>query len=252
VLYHWSRHALQLWNQRSSACSRLHVLLPAQQQLSLAPTSLALQQQQVQQQQQPLAAGSNGGGSSGSSVLSLTPGPLAELGLQAGEDNVTVVLPNATAAGSNGSTAAATAAAPASSQWPPPGGERVECPVEIRGVRGQQQMTRVDAAFTRDLFSASGPNQQQTDAATVGAAATAAAASLSATSGGVLRFDDIMLTNLPQGEAAAAAAGAAGGSSGSSGDVVMPLGGGENAWASLLPAGAFTHLLWFVKRWEPA
>jgi hypothetical protein len=182
------------------------VLLPAQQQLSLAPTSLALTQQLVRPAAAaaaaaaPAAAGSNGGSSSSSGGgLSLTPASLSELGLRGGGANVTVLLPNATvASGSNATAATAAAVQGVPQQWPPEGGEPIECPVEIRGSQEQQQQqTVVDVAFTRGLFAVSGPAAAPTDAATVGAAATAAVASL-APLGGVLRLDGVAVTRLPQ------------------------------------------------------
>lgn len=200
---------LQLWNQRISACSRPHVLLPAQQELSLAPTSLALTQQTVGTlaAAAAVAAGSNGsngsyGGSGGSRTngsLSLNPAPLSELGLHGGGANVTVLLPRTAAAAGSNATAATAAAQGPQQQWPPQGGEPIDCPVEIRGSQEeqQQQQTVVDVAFTRGLFAVSGPAAAQMDAATVGAAATAAVASL-APLGGVLRLDGVAVMRLPQ------------------------------------------------------
>lgn len=245
---------VQLWNQRTSACSRPHVLLPAQQQLSLAPTNLSLAQQEVR----PAAGGSNGSSSgiNSSPGLSVIPEPLAEAGLQAAEDDstsasadVTVLVPNGTYATWNSSTAKT--ALPR--QWPPPGGERIDCPATLRGVIGMQQQTVVDVAFTRGLFAVSGPAAQRTDAATVGAAATADAAALGPT-GGVLRFEELRLVNLPQAEGANMSIGNGSSQPGSTGgmlrsmvrEAVMPTAPG--LWISLLPRQAYTHLLWFADR----
>jgi hypothetical protein len=227
------------------------VLLPAQQQLSLAPTSLALKQQQVT----PAAAGSSGsskGRSSGSNNLFLNPAPLTELGLRAGDENVTVLLPNGpeAAAADSSSNSSITAAAAAvnglSKVWPPPGGQPIDCPAEIRGmVDGTAPRTVVDVAFVRGLFAVSGLTETSTDAATVGAAATTAVQRL-APSGGVLRFVEVQLRNLPQG--AGAYADVSNGTASSSIQNEPGTAVGDAAWMSLLPAEAYTHLLWFASR----
>lgn len=230
---------LQLWNQRSSACSRPHILLPAQRQLSLAPANLSLTQQQVQPAAGSNAgsSGSNGGRPGSSAGLSVIPVPLAEAGLQAGDegDSVAVLLPNGTEATWNGSVAKSTTP----SVWPPPGGEPIDCPATIRGLTGMQEQTVVDVAFSRGLFAVSGPTRPNTDASTVGSAATADAAVL--LSGGVLHLEELQLVNLPQGEGASAFA-----SNSSSLEAVMPTAPG--LWISLVPRRVYTHLLWFIDR----
>jgi hypothetical protein len=233
---------LQLWNQRNGACNRPHILLPAQQDLSLAPANLSLTRQQVQPAAGSNAgsSGSNGGRPGSNAGLSVIPETLAEAGLQAGDDgdSISVLLPNGTEATWNGSVAKPTIP----TVWPPPGGERIDCPATIRGTDMQQQ-TVADVAFTTGLFTVSGPTRTSTDASTVGAGATQDAAQLP--SGGVLRLEELRLVNLPQGVNASAAAGES--SSSSRIGAVMPTAAGM--WISLVPRQVYTHLLWFVDRW---
>eukprot|EP00775_Hariotina_reticulata_P006912 gene6912-7128_t len=237
-----------LWNQRQSGCARPHVLLP---------TAAAL----------PGAASANAS-TGGGGVLSFAPQPLNVTFLTAATGNApapaaaavaeppqglapntTLLEPLPAAQGiaqdsSTGQLKAvgqdAAASIPAS--WPPPGGEEISCPVEIRGRMGPN-LTSISFGFARDLFSL--PQQQQQQQSLPGRTGQAGDT--------LLEFSRLRLYALPQGPGLSTSS-IGGSSSGSEEPFIIqtnPNGSstaGNSAFYSQLPAAAWTHLLWAIRR----
>jgi hypothetical protein len=235
-----------LWNQRQSGCARPHVLLP---------TAAAV----------PDAASANAS-TGGGGVISFAPQPLNVTFLTAATGtaqapveaaaaaadlapNTTLLEPLPAVQGiaqdsSTGQLKAvgqdAAASIPAS--WPPVGGEEIFCPVDIRGRVGPN-LTSISFGFTPDLFSL--PQQQQQQQQSLPGQG-------GQTNGMLLEFSRLRLYALPQGPSLNGTS-IAGSSSSSQGPFihVTPHSNstaGNSAYVSQLPAAAWTHLLWSIRR----
>eukprot|EP00878_Enallax_costatus_P021703 GHUV01022993.1.p1 GENE.GHUV01022993.1~~GHUV01022993.1.p1 ORF type:complete len:782 (+),score=180.67 GHUV01022993.1:214-2559(+) len=260
--------AVTIWNQRRSACSRPHVLIPTPDPaagtswVSWSPALLGL-------------PGTNTTEGTDSTLPTLevnSPRGSGAAG-QAVRANTTLLEPFPSSSGNASAAQASAAAANGSTSddvlspvWPPPGGEVIRCPLTIRGP-SPNQPTLIDIGFGRDLFKI----QKTADAATLanagpqGLAAAAAAASAQASSApqGLLRLSQLTFMGLPQGAGSVnadksverAAAPASGGGAGPVASTPAPgtgLSGSDAAWVSgwvsNLPAECWTHLLWFIDR----